>query len=570
MLAALAAPSALSAGVATGAADHDRREPPARRTATPPAADASLRMDLRRAGGRALPSHFVGFSIEWSLIERYMGAAARPAFTNLLRNLGTGLLRIGGNSQDLMPFVPAGANTNRVIARDDVLAIRATLAAAKSDTAPRGTPSWGAILGTAMAPRGPERPFVGSGHAQAFATQGVAPVFAGRAGRYVAGITLGNEPDLSYRLDLARYLADLTAYRDARVTSPYAVVAPSTSEPIRPWQVIESRAAETRFFWAWPAILDTLASAMRARRGPFGAFATDHFYPLSRNCDADEYRCATIERLLSAERLANLAYVAHAHATDAARRGVRYRVSELSSAAGRGVDGVSNVAASATWALAAMFEAACPQPPQAPGANAGCALGADGVNFHNAEVREFFLPEEGNAHYNAIHYDPSPAAGAPTAGPVYYAMLLFAQFAQDSRGLRRVAVAADGDAGADAAEGLSAWQLEGGDPQAPERRLFVINRSSSALTVNVAAPPSRYAIHRMTPFDPTGAGRLLDAPQVRVDGRAVAGDGRWPGFAPALGRAVRGRLRLALGPGEAAVAAFPPRPLAGQPAGAGR
>ena len=63
------------------------------------------------------------------------------------------------------------------------------------------------------------------------------------------------------------------------------------------------------------------------------------------------------------------------------------------------------------------------------------------MNLHNAEVREFFFPEEGNAYYNAIDYDPSPAVGAPTAAPAYYALLLFARFAQGTRGLRPVAVA---------------------------------------------------------------------------------------------------------------------------------
>jgi hypothetical protein len=573
---AAAAPCALAPSVASAAAQrptagddgHGRRPPPARPAPAAPEADASMRMDLRRPGGRGVPSHFVGLSIEWSLVERYMGPGPRRAFASLLRNLGSGLLRIGGNTQDLMPFDANAANANRIITPEDLLAIRATLAAAKARSAPGEDPSWGAILGTGMAPREPERPWVGTEHARSFATRGVAPVFAGRGARYVAGITLGNEPDLSFRFDLPAYLFHLAAYRDAAVTRPYAVVAPSTSEPIAPWKAIEARSAVTRFFWAWPAILDAIAPAARASRGPHGALATDHFYPLARNCDADGYRCATIERLLSAERLENLAYAVHAHATEAARRGLRYRLSELGSAAGRGVEGVSNVAASATWALAAMFEAACPQPPQAPGANAGCALGAHGVNFHNAEVREFFLPEEGNAFYNPIVYDAAAAPGAPAAAPVYYAMLLFAHFAQETRGLRPVAIVPE--RAADAGELLSAWQLEAGDRQAPERRLFVVNRSPSALTATIAGPRSRYLIDRMTPFDPTGGGRLLDAPQVRIDGRAVSSDGRWPGFAPTSGRAVRGRLRLALGPGEVAVVSFAPRPLAGRDAGRGR
>ena len=63
----------------------------------------------------------------------------------------------------------------------------------------------------------------------------------------------------------------------------------------------------------------------------------------------------------------------------------------------------------------------------------------------------------------------------------------------------------------------------------------------------------------MTPFDPTGAGRTLDAPQVRIDGRSVAANGRWPGFAPTSGRVAGGAMRVALAPGEAAVVTLPRR-----------
>jgi hypothetical protein len=508
------------------------------------AADASLQLDARHGGsGGVIPSHFVGFSIEWSLIERYMGDSARPAFANLLRNLGTGELRIGGSSQDLMPFDPAAPNTVRVITPEDLQAVRTTLEAANARDDGRAVPSWGAILGTTLAPPDAERPWAGPEHARRFVTDGVLPVFGRGAERTVAGIGLGNEPDISYRYDLARYLQDLTAYRDAAVTDPFPIVAPSTSETIAPWQAIDAREVPTRFFWDWPAILDVIAPEMKARRGAYGALATDHFYPLARGCETDAYRCATIERLLSDERLANLAYNVYSHAVEANRRGLVYRLQETNTAAGRGVAGVSNVAASALWALAMMFESACPQPPNAPGANAGCATGAGGINLHNAEVERFFFPEEGNAFYNAIAYDPSPAAGAPAAAPPYYALLLFSRFAQETHGLRPVSIAPDGTP-------IRAWQVQarGGD-----RRLFAVNMSGDPQAVTVAAGNWRYMLSRMTPYDPTGAGRTLDAPQVRIDGRAVAADGSWPGFAPTTGRIQRGRLRLTLGAGEAAV-----------------
>jgi hypothetical protein len=512
----------------------------------PAAADAALRLDARGGGG-VVASHFVGFSIEWSLIERYMGPGARPAFASLLRNLGSGELRIGGGSQDLMPFDPGAANTVRVITPEDVRAVRATLDAVNADDRGRTVPSWGTILGTALAPEGDERrPFVSPEHARAFTTQGVVPAFADGAERYVAGIGLGNEPDITYRYDVARYLADFAVYRDAGVTEPFALIAPSLSEPVAPWQAIEARTVPTRLFWEWPAILDAIAPAVSARRSVHGTFATDHFYPLARGCVSDPYRCATIERLLSDERFANLAYQVFLHGGEAARRGLAYRLQEINSAAGRGVDGVSNVAAAALWTLAMMFESACPQPPNAPGANADCSIGSIGVNLHNAEVNAWFLPEEGNAFYNAIAYDPSPAIGPPAAAPPYYALLLFARFAQGTSGLRPVAVSADSPAGAR----IKAWQVDAG---ARGRRLFVLNMSGAPATATVAASASRYTIDRMTPHDPTGAGRTLDAPQVRIDGRAVRPDGSWPGFAPTSGALAHGRLRLKLGGGEAAV-----------------
>jgi len=521
-------------------------DPAAPAEAGVPAADAALALGARPAGGGAVPAHFVGFSIEWSLAERYMGANARPAFAKLLRNLGTGELRIGAGTQDLMPFDATAPNTNRVITPEDLLAVRATLDAVNAGDKGNAVPSWGTILGTAMAPPGELRPFVGPEHARAFVTQGVLPAFAGGAARYVAGIGLGNEPDITYRYDLAAFLNDFVAYRDAGVTEPFAIVAPNTSEPVAPWQAIEARTVPTRLFWEWPAILDAITPAMNARRSVHGTFATDHFYPLARGCVSDPYRCATIERLLSDERSANLAYQVFLHAGEAARHGLGYRLQEINTAAGRGVDGVSNVAASALWTLAMMFDAACPQPPNAPGANADCTTGSIGVNLHNAEVNAWFVPEEGNAFYNAIDYDPSPAAGAPAAAPPYYALLLFARFAQETHGLRPVAVAPGTDAGAR----VKAWQVDAGKAG---RRLFAVNLSDRPLTLAVAAPGSRYEVDRMTPYDPTGAGRTLDAPQVRIDGRTVAADGSWPGFAPTTGRIAGGRLRIALGAGETAV-----------------
>lgn len=360
-----------------------------------PASDGSVRFDPRHAAGNGgIPENFVGFSIEWSLIERYMGPAARPAFANLLGNLDTGVLRIGGSSQDQTQFDADAPNTNRVITPEDLADIRVTLDVTNAEDPAGGAPSWGAALGTAMAPPRTTRPWIGPEHAKDFVTNGVVPAFSGDAARYVVGVELGNEPDLTYGRNLDRYLQDFKTYADADVTAPFPIIAPNTSEPIRPWQGIASGEEEDmRFFQAWPQIQDTVADDMKAHPGPLGHYASDHFYPLARTCASDEYRCPTIERLLADDRRDNFAYQVFTHASEAARHGLGYRVEELNTAAGRGAPGVSDVAASATWALDTMFNAACPQSPADATANRTCDVGATGVNFHNAEVRAFYFPE---------------------------------------------------------------------------------------------------------------------------------------------------------------------------------
>jgi hypothetical protein len=507
--------------------------------------DASVRIDPRRVGGGDIPGHFVGVSIEWTLIDRYMGSNSRPGFANLLQNLGSGLLRIGGSSQDQVPFDATAADSDRFVTPHDLARIRATLDLV--DSGEPETPDWVTVLGTAMAPPTSAFPWRSVDHAVAFVRDGVAPVFGDDAGRReVAGITLGNEPDLTYSGNLDRYLSEYPAYAGANFIDRWPRLMPATSENIGTWQSIRDRTINTRWFWDWPVILDSIAPTVKERRGVLEPFATDHFYPMARTCSSDPYRCPTIERLLSQERMDNFDYEVYTHANEAARRGLRYRMDETNSAAGRGAPGVSDVAASATWTLDTLFNAACPQPPDQPGVNADCNLGATGVNVHNAEVRAYFFPQEGNAYYNAIRYDPTSAVGAPTPGPSYYALLLFARLAQGTTGLRPVTLDATGLAGVP----VTAWEVRAARS---ERRLFLINKGSAPATVNVQAPESRVDLNRMTPYDPTGAGRTLDAPDVRIDGQAVAADGRFPSLEPILASTHGGHLPVGIAPGEAVV-----------------
>jgi hypothetical protein len=506
--------------------------------------DAHVRIDPRNVDGGDIAGHFVGISIEWTLTDRYMGPSSRPGFANLLRNLGSGVLRIGGSSQDQVPFDATAPDSDRYVTPHDLARIRATLDLV--DSSEPGTPEWVTVLGTVMAPATSTFPWRGSDSAVKFARDGMTPVFGDDAGRReVAGISLGNEPDLTYSGDLARYLGEFPSYANADAVNEWPRVMPATSENIGSWKDFKEPPAafNTRWFWNWPAILDAVGPTLRERPGALEPAATDHFYPMARNCSVNTpYRCPSIARLLEPERMDNFGYQVYTHATEAASRGLRYRMDETNTAAGRGAPGVSDVAASATWTLDTLFNAACPQPPDQLGANADCHLGATGVYFHNAEVNAYFKPQEGNAYYNAIRYDPTPAIGAPTPGPSYYALLLFARLAQGTMGLRPVTV--------DGAVPVTAWEVRA---SRSERRLFLINKGAAPVTVDVRAPASRIDVDRMTPYDPTGGGRTLDAPDVRVDGQAVAPDGTFPDLSPTTTRSHGGQLPVAIAPGEAIV-----------------
>src|SRR4051794_23497910 len=259
-----------------------------------PDAATTIQVYPAEVSGGDIPEHFVGVSIEWTLIDRYMGPNARPGFANLLRNLGSGVLRIGGSSQDQVPFDATAPDSDRVVTPQDLASIRMTLDLAGS-TGP-GTPDWVTVLGTALAPPVAAFGWRSVDHARAFVRDGVTPIFGDAAGRReVAGIALGNEPDLTYSANLERYLSDYLTYAGADDIKEWPRLIPATSENIGTWQSIRDRAINTRWFWDWPAILDRIVPTVNDKAGVLGPFVTDHFYPLARTCTSDPYRCPSIE-----------------------------------------------------------------------------------------------------------------------------------------------------------------------------------------------------------------------------------------------------------------------------------
>ena len=148
---------------------------------------ASVVLDNSHQAGGAIPDRFMGVSVEWTLIERYMNPNAQPAFVNLLRNWGTGYIRVGGGSQDTTPYSADAPNTDSIITNADFALLRSTMDILDAGTPSTAVPPWGVVLGSAMTPSS------SPANTKSF-LQGVSTVFAG-AERSVAGISLGNEPD---------------------------------------------------------------------------------------------------------------------------------------------------------------------------------------------------------------------------------------------------------------------------------------------------------------------------------------------------------------------------------------
>ena len=89
--------------------------------------------------------------------------------------------------------------------------------------------------------------------------------------------------------------------------------------------------------------------------------------------------------------------------------------------------------------------------------------------------------------------------------------------------------------------------------EAGRTSLLVSRPDPTPRPVEALSPGARYLLDRMTPYDASGEGRTLAAPDVRIDGRSVAADGSWPGFAPESGAVHGGHVSVHLGVGEAVV-----------------
>jgi hypothetical protein len=258
--------------------------------------------------GTALPTDFLGLSFEASVLSSGLFDPARSDLASLMRDLGSGRLRFGGNSVDRVaawagaPAAPLPPWAHSAVMPVDFARLGALTAAT----------GWKVDLGLTL------------GHPDPAAAAQETAAAARLIGNGLGTVQIGNEPDLlgSVRPGYgeAAYRADVEAYRAAiaRAAPDVKLSGPDTAGPAQPY-----------------------ASDERAGL----AFVTQHHYPLTR-CGGVQ---PTIDELLSASVREAEDRMAAAVVAAGRGLGLPVRLDETNSASCGGQDGVSNTVASALW-----------------------------------------------------------------------------------------------------------------------------------------------------------------------------------------------------------------------------
>jgi hypothetical protein len=364
----------------------------------------ALRIVLGRPVSRPVAPGFLGLSVEYPSSIAYSGhdpARLNPTYLALVRTLNPGqapVIRFGGDTTDWTwwptPGVTRPPGIRYTLTKQWLAVTRATAQAL------------GARLILGINFEADSRPVAASESRVLLSALGR---------RYVAGLELGNEPEVYGRLAwyttpggvkvhgrprsyaFGQYLPDYHQILSA-LPAGVPLVGPATGAPA-----------------FWSQLGSFLAAETRVRT------ATVHRYPLNRCFTGPQSPLfATIANLLAPYASAGLANALAGQIATAHRAGAGYRVDELNSVACGGKYGVSDTFASALWMLDTLFGLA--------------RVGADGVNVHTFK----------DGRYSPFAFHFTGGRWHARVKPVYYGMLMFAEAAPP--GARLLAAAGPGTA----------------------------------------------------------------------------------------------------------------------------
>jgi hypothetical protein len=297
-------------------------------------------VDLTKPG-RLIPADFTGLSYEAEFISNpaYFNDQ-NTTFVNLIKGLGQGVFRIGGNSVDRRPWVAvasSGVNLDKVITDQDIDRLfRFT-----------GATGWKVMYGLNLGTGTPR-----------YAALEAAYVYSHYRDQLLS-FEIGNEPDYYYNNGLRP-----RSYSPADFEKDFTVFADSVQGRI-PAAVFSGPTTATHtMIWLEPFVRDEHSRIQ---------LVTQHYYKMGPAKDPT----VTIERLLKG----NSGIISQAETMKAVADAYHlpFRIAECNSVFGGGKDGVSNTLASALWGLDLMFVLA--------------EHGAAGVNFHHGGVdTDFYNP----------------------------------------------------------------------------------------------------------------------------------------------------------------------------------
>jgi hypothetical protein len=294
--------------------------------------------------GRVIPKDFTGFSIEqYDGAKRYLGVPSSPnlVFYQLLKNLGTGTIRLGGNSSDECCWEPSKAPQPRGCHYTITPAAVEGFAKASAET------SWGIIVGVNLA----------QNSASWALPYGVAVARAFRRvpGGKLLGFEFGNEPEFfpdntffektKYRPDPYPWqslLKDWIPYVSAFKTNAETAAVPLYGPSFEGTELYR--------------INSSLASWLEGVGPGNISVLTVHGYPATDDCVKGQGK-VTIPLLLSSSLSQDDAWIAEARMwVETARRyGLPLQLDETNTFGCGGGEGVANVFASTVWGLDWLF-----------------------------------------------------------------------------------------------------------------------------------------------------------------------------------------------------------------------
>jgi len=320
----------------------------------PDAGDVALNFSVDVTNpGRLIPADFTGLSYEASSIPNpaYFNDS-NTTFVNLIKELGQGVFRIGGNTVDRSPWVAvasSGVDLSKVITDQDIDRLFKFT----------GATGWKVMYGLNLGTGTPR-----------YAALEAAYVY-GRYHDQLLSFEIGNEPDY-YGANGLRpsgysngdFEKDFTLFYDSiRGRTPAAIFSGPTT-------------ATHTMTWLEPFVRDEQGLIQ---------MATQHYYKMGPASSPT----VTIEKLLNG----NAGIISQAETMKAVADAYHlpYRIAECNSVFGGGKDGVSNTLASALWGLDLMFVLA--------------EHGAAGVNFHHGgKESDWYNPIQ----FNQGQFTPKP------------------------------------------------------------------------------------------------------------------------------------------------------------------